>query len=227
MSDVDLTTDDAETAALMALYPVIDKAARAVAFQWPGVVEQDDVGQMIATHMWERPSSLLKVSKMESASRYRAVVGIGHQLASKERADYDYYKGAYRYSVQEVKALLKRGVLVSDVGGFDEAVSDLMEALEALTTKTPQYVEAVVSRYADEEVPKTKSGKDALSRGLTSVANAMNKSNKRRHMERDDGPGTRKVLSNAQAQAITDHQYDGDGDFDDLVEIDTGSGGFR
>ncbi|QFG08636.1 RNA polymerase sigma factor [Mycobacterium phage Vanisoa] len=216
---------DEYTAALLGLYPVIEKAARSVAFQWPGVVESDDAVQMIAMQLWERPTSLLKVSEMEERAQYRAIVGIGHQLASQERTDYDHYKGAYKYSVGEVKDLLNRNVLTQDVEGFTDAVIDLMDGLGAMIVKTPQYVESVISRYADGVVPKNGSADSKrLSRGLEALTNAMNTSNKRRHSERDDGPGTRTVLTNAQAQAISSHQYDGDFDY---AGPETQTGGFR
>ncbi|QBJ01140.1 RNA polymerase sigma factor [Mycobacterium phage Arissanae] len=211
--------------ALMALYPVIERAARSVSFQWPGVVESEDAVQMIALKLWESPNSLLKVSAMESAPQYRAVVGIGHQLASQERTDYDHYKGSFKYSVGDVKDLLNRNVLTEDIEGFTDSVIDLMDGLEAMVAKTPQYVESVISRYADGLVPKNGSADSKrLSRGLESLANAMNTSNRRRHAERDDGPGTRTVLSNAQAQGISNHQYEG---FETPQGIDFQNGVFR
>ncbi|QBJ04855.1 RNA polymerase sigma factor [Mycobacterium phage Elephantoon] len=215
---------DEYTAALMGLYPVITRASRSVAYQWPGVVDEDDAEQMIALQLWERPSSLLKVAAMESKAQYRAVVGIGHQLASQERTDYDHYKGSYKYSVGDVKDLLTRNVLTQDVEGFTDAVIDLMEGLGAMIVKTPQYVDAITSRYADGNIPKNTTEKDALKNGLTALTNSMNASGRRRHNERDDGPGTRVVITNAQAQAISSHQYDGDFEY---AGPETQTGGFR
>ncbi|QFG04631.1 RNA polymerase sigma factor [Mycobacterium phage Keziacharles14] len=219
--------------ALMALYPVIRRAAKSVAYQWPGVVDADDAEQMIAMQLWERPNSLLKVHAMESKAQYRAIVGIGHQIASQERTDYDHYKGAFKYSVGDVKSLLSRGVLTSEVEGFTDAVIDLMEGLEAMVTKTPQYVDAITLRYADGDVPKAKTLQNALSRGLESLANAMNTSSRRRFAERDDGPGSRPVITNARAQIISQHQYDGDDDYseerrvEDAMGIGFGAGGWK
>ncbi|QGJ90201.1 RNA polymerase sigma factor [Mycobacterium phage SheaKeira] len=225
---------DEYTAALMSLYPVIERAARSVAYQWPGVVDKDDIEQMIALKLWESQASLLKVAAMEDKAQYRAVVGIGHQLASAERIDYDHYKGSYKYSVGDVKDLLNRNVLTEDVEGFTDAVIDLMDALEALVAKTPQYVEAVTSRYADGVVPKSGTADSKrLSRGLESLTNAMNANSRRRFSERDDGPGSRTVITNARAQIISAHQYDGEDDFaeQDRVEgamgIGFGAGGWK
>ncbi|QBP30534.1 RNA polymerase sigma factor [Mycobacterium phage Charm] len=216
---------DENTAALMALYPVIERAAKSVAFQWPGVVDKDDIEQMIALQLWERPTSLLKVAAMEDKAQYRAVVGIGHQLASQERTDYDHYKGSYKYSVGEVKSLLTRNVLTEDVEGFTDAVIDLMDALEALVVKTPQYVESITSRYADGVVPKQGAAHKRLSDALTSLTNGMNTNARRRFMERDDGPGSRTVITNARAQTISQHQYDGeDNDYDEANRVESAMG---
>ncbi|AEK07327.1 DNA binding protein [Mycobacterium phage Fayely] len=211
--------------ALQALYPVITKASRSVAFQWPGVVEQDDVLQMIAERLWENPTSLMKVAAMEDKAQYRAVVGIGHQLASQERTDYDHYKGSYKYSVNEVKDLLGRNVLTEDLTGFIDATVDLMDGLTAMVAKTPQYVDSITSRYADGVIPKQGAAHKRLVDALTALTNAMNANNKRRHNERDDGPGTRTVLTNAQAQAVSSHQYDGDHDF--AAGLANTTGGYR
>ncbi|QDK03133.1 helix-turn-helix DNA binding protein [Mycobacterium phage SydNat] len=193
------------------LGPVIRRAAKAVAFQWPGIVEQEDVEQEIWAHLLARESTLEKVSEMESRAQYRAIVGIGHQIASQERTDYDHYKGSYTYAVEDVKNLLKRGVLTTAVEGFDAAVVDLMEGLEKLVVKTPQYVEAIISRYADGEVPSTKSGKHRLSRGLEALTKAMNQSARVTFATRDDGPGTR-------SQVSTEDHYEGNEfDFDSFA----------
>ena len=202
-----MTSNDA----VLELVPVIKKAAKSIAYNWPGVLDEDDAFQSIALHLLESPGSVQKILGMERAAQYRAVVGIGHQLASKERASYDIYKGSYRYSVKEVKDALAIGVLVEDFDHFNEVVFDLMEALEVLITRTPQYVDAILNRYADFEVPKDQRSKDALKNALPALTNEMNKSHRRRFSMRDDGPGTRKVLSNMKAQYLT--QYDETGDY--------------
>lgn len=216
---------------LLALGEVISKAARSVSFQWPTVVEEDDLVQEIRLHLWERPGSLAKVFGMDELARYRAVIGIGHQLASAERDDYDQYKGSYRYSVGEVKDLLKRGVLtVRLYDGFHDATVDLQLSLDQMKLRKPTYAAAIVSRYVDEIFPQD-AEKVRLSRALTALVDGMNRSNKRRFSERDDGPGTRRVISSAVARHISSVQYSGREDgYDDGADVDydrPSGGGFR
>lgn len=189
----------------------VKKVARNVSYYWPGVVEPDDLEQLIWLFILERPSTQQHLGGLDEHSRYRALSKIGHELASKERASYDVFSGNFRYSVDEVKYVLSKGVLIEDVTGWDEAVHDLMEGLEVLVTRSPQYVEAITSRYAEFEYPQKSADKSRLRDALTAVTDEMNKSNKRRHA---DEPGMRKAVSNAAARAISSSQYEGVWDYE-------------
>lgn len=198
---------------LVNLMPVIKRAAKSVAFQWPGVIEADDVEQGIHLRLLESPGSVSKIYEMEDRAQYRAIVGIGHQLASQERADYDYYKGSYRYSVVEVRKLLNDGALLEPPEGFNEAMVDLELALAELRDEKPQYWDALLSRYQDgKSTTGDKAYEDALRRGLTALVDEMNALNRRRFAERDDGPGSRKAISASTAGYVSSNQYEGDYD---------------
>ncbi|RYH63733.1 MAG: hypothetical protein EON54_07515 [Alcaligenaceae bacterium] len=193
------------------LVPVILSAARTVENQWPGVADADDLQQEITIKLLESPSSLDKVFESERRLRFRILIRIGHQIASQERADYDYYKGSYRYSVEEAKSVLSKGILIEPLdGGFDEVVFDLMEALEVLATKNPGHSDAITKRYADEVIPTESAEKMVLSRALTSLVGEMNKSHSRRFSERDSGPGSRSVVSSEFAQEQLGKDWDGE-----------------
>lgn len=198
----DLTLND--------LGPVIKRAAKSVAFQWPGVIVAEDVEQSIFVHLLERPNSISKIEEMDERSRYRAIVGVGHQIASQERTDYDHFKGSYRYSVSEVKDLLKQGVLTDPPEHFKAEVIDLLDALDELVNRSPRYAEAINSRYADDAFPTSTSEKDALKNGLTALAGQMNKQHRTRYSERDDGLGTREVINTARALDVSGSEWDGD-----------------
>lgn len=189
------------------LEPLVKKAAKSVAYQWPSTIDADDVEQTIWLRLCESPGSVESILGMDELARYRALVGVGHQIASEERTDYDYFKGSYRYSVKEVKDLLSDGVLSGDVDGFHEATIDLEAAIGEIA---PQYAVAIANRYVDQlSTQGNTQYRDALSNGLTALTDAMNLSNKRRYSERDDGPGSRQSITNAQALAVAEHQYEG------------------
>lgn len=187
--------------------PVIRRAAKSVAFQWPGILDKDDAEQGIATKLLESPGSLEKIAGMDDKARYRAVVGIGHQIASQERDDLDQFRGNFNYSVNDVKLLLSKGVLIERItDDFHCAQFDLEQALPAIADS---YFEAIQSRYYDGDVPNPGSDARRLSDALTAVTTEMNRSYKRRYAGRDDGPGTRTVLSNSAAQYASEYDYSG------------------
>lgn len=202
---VDLTLND--------LLPVIQRAAKSVALQWPGVVDADDVYQDIWLRLVESEGSVEKILGMDGRAQYRAIVGIGHQLASGERSDLDHFKGSYSYSVYEVKDLLKMGILLEDPPpSFRAERVDLVEALAALEKKTPQYAESVIDRYFHSKVPDQGTAAQRLSNALTSLTDEMNKVARTRFSEHDDGPGTRQILSRTQALDVSGSDWDGLGD---------------
>lgn len=206
-------SDSPPVSALNDLLPVIQRAAKSVAFQWPGVVDEDDVYQDIWLRLAESDGSVEKILGMDGKAQYRAIVGIGHQLASGERSDLDHFKGSYSYSVYEVKDLLKMGILLDDPpASFRAERVDLVEALAALEKKTPQYAESVIERYFHSVIPAANAAEVRLSRALTSLTDEMNKVSRTRHSERDDGLGTRQILTSAQAFDVSGSDWDGQGD---------------
>lgn len=200
------------------LMPVIKRASRNVAFQWPGVIDADDAEQSISLHLLERPSSITKIISMDAAARYRAVVGMGHQIASQARADYDYYKGAYFYSAKEVKELLQQGILDPVQLKFKAEKLDVTDALERIA---PQYRESILSRYVEGEVPPRGAEQKRLVDATTALIDAMNAVHRQRFNERKDGPGTRSVISNASARTQADTDYNGE------FESEPTGGGYR
>lgn len=189
--------------------PVIAKAARSVAYQWPGVVEADDVEQAIYLKLLESPGTVAKVGEYEERAKYRFLTRMGHQIASQERTDYDYYKGAFNYSVGDAKNALKGGILTAVVfeKGQVEIGCDLFDALGELKI---EYVEAIYMRYALNAVPKDTKSKDTLKNGLARLTDEMNKVAKRKFSAREDGPGTRATVTPASAQYLSKEAYNAD-----------------
>lgn len=213
------------------LQELIAKAARSVAFQWPGIVAEDDLVQDISLHLLERPNSVEKLYEMDEGVRLKWLKTIGHQIASKERTDYEYFSGNFRYSVSEVKSLLSSGMLqeLGDVlksswsaeefiarsSGFEDALltktsmeTDLRRGLHGLASDNGTYYAVIHARYLrGEELGD--SDRKSLSRALGKLTDLMNRSFKKQHAERPDGPGTRRAISNAHAYVISSQQYSG------------------
>lgn len=193
---------------LLKLQPTIKKAAKSVAYIWNNILDAEDAEQLINIRLLESPGTIKKIAAMERDAQYRAIVGMGHQLASIERADYDEFRGAYRYSLQEVKNALNSGILVEEFDHFHEVVFDLTESLKILKQKSPQYAEAIADRYVEFNQPLDPAGKMRLSRSLSALTDEMNKANKRRFANRIDGPGTRKPVRAEAAHYQSKRQWD-------------------
>lgn len=195
---------------VLILKPEVVKAAKSVAYQWPGILDAEEAEQSLFLHLLERPGTIEKIIEMDKKARYRAVVGIGHQLAKKERTDYNYFKGSFKYCVDEVKGMLKAGALSGSSGRFSGDQMDLVEALEVLRERSPQYVNAIRERYVTGKVPAQGADAERLSAALRALTDDMNQAHHRNHMQRDDGPGTRKAVSNEKARWLSKSNYDDD-----------------
>lgn len=158
----------------------VRRAAKIVASQWPGVIEADDVEQEIWLYLVESPGSAQKaLDASEPRARARFLTRIGHQRASKARAAYDYFRGAYKYSVREVKDLLASGGLSADnQDRVKVEYTDLHEAFRALQERNESYANAIGKRYLLCESMESTSERHALERGTEALTNEMNRSNR-------------------------------------------------
>ncbi|BBC53770.1 RNA polymerase sigma factor [Mycobacterium phage JF4] len=217
MTSLNLTDDQ-----FRRVQKVITQAAKSVSAQWPGVIEAEDVEQTIYLKLLESPGTVAKLPGLEDKALRRFLTRMGHQIASQERTDYAHYKGSYRYSVAEVKGLLKTGALkhleldpdvqrpTDESGGgrggsggeskppVKDSVLDLRKAMTALESRNVAYHDAVVKRYLFDEPPTLQVEKNDLNRGITALTEEMNRAHRANYTDRDDGPGTRQVRSNLQ-----------------------------
>jgi len=158
----------------------VKTAAKIVASQWPGVIEADDVEQEIWIYLVESPGSALKALEANTPkARARFLTRIGHQRASKARAAYDYFRGAYKYSVKEVKDLLASGGLSSDnQDRVRVEYTDLHEAFRALQDRNEGQAAALTRRYLLTESMETNADQKVLQRAVESLTDEMNRSNR-------------------------------------------------
>jgi hypothetical protein len=214
----------------------VTKAAKTVAFQWPGIVEADDLEQDITLHLLESPGSVEKLLRdFDDRQRLNAIIKIGHKIASEERTDYELFSGNFRYSVNEVKQILEDRVLhnespelgsnwsvadyTSSGGEFADTVNtklatetDLRRGMDRLRKVNSGYAEVIDRRYLKDEVfaKEDEASRTRLSRALTALTTQMNRSYKQQFMERPDGPGSRSRMSRSAAQKASSSDWDGD-----------------
>ncbi len=220
------------TSNIMDMHDTIKKAAKTVAFEWPGVVDEADVEQSLNLHLLERPNSIDKLlNEFDEKQRLNAIIQIGHQIAKQERIDYEHFSGNFRYSVDEVRQFLEDRALMNDDpalgsnwsvsdsfidgGEFEDVVLtkcsseiDLERGMTRLRKQNAKYADIITMRYLNE-IPTAELNRPTLSRALSALTNEMNRSYKQQLRDREEGPGTRRRMSRAAATAETVKAYDG------------------
>jgi hypothetical protein len=220
------------TSNILDMHDTIKKAAKTVAFEWPGVMDEEDVEQALNLHLLERPNSIDKLlNEFDEKQRLNAIIKIGHQIAKQERTDYEHFSGNFRYCVDEVRQFLEDRALKNDDpelgsnwsvsdnfvdgGEFEDAVLskssseiDLERGMARLRKQNAKYADIITLRYLNE-IPTAELDRKQLSRALSALTNEMNRSYKQQLRDREEGPGTRRQMSRAAAYQESRKVYDG------------------
>lgn len=215
--------------AITELYPEIQAAAKRVASEWSDVTEADDLANEIALQLMggKRPY-VLTLREFDKSARTKTLQRIGTRLAAQERDDYDYFHGNFRYSLEEVRQLLRGGALFhvgqeiveshfskrEEAGGatdpnplgFKEPkVRDQTENLDVevcFRSLSENHQRVLVAAYYTGSY----SGHhQRVTEAEEALMHAMNR-NFRTAKTNHDGPGSRKAISNAQAAVINKRQ---------------------
>ncbi|AOZ62864.1 hypothetical protein SEA_PARTRIDGE_42 [Rhodococcus phage Partridge] len=123
--------------------------------------------------------------------RYGQLARLAHREAGRERADYDVFTGQFYYSVEEVKAILGR--ILTQPGEVTAESMDVMDGLEALSSKNSGHLDVILRRYVDGEVLESSAERMRLSRALESLTDLVNTVHKRNSTDHrmNGGPGAR------------------------------------
>lgn len=194
----------------------VAKAARAVAFEWPGVIDAEDLQQEVWVKLYESENYIKQISAMNGAQRHESLRRIGHQIASSYRASYARFSGNVHYGSEEVRKRLESGILKmrrEDIGNGSETLTeflDLNEGLAILREKNQGHVDALFAAYVGLEYDRSTSAKRKfLERARNNLTACMNTAHRRRHAAHEDGPGSRKAISNAHAHVLKTQDYSG------------------
>lgn len=215
--------------AVTELYPEIQRAAKKIANEWSDVVEADDLTNDIVIRLLEgNKGYAVTLREMEIPQRTKTLNMIASQLASEARDTYEYFHGNFRYSLEEVRQLLRGGALFhvgqeiveshfskrEEAGGatdpnplgFKEPkVRDQTENLDVevcFWSLTDRHQRTLVAKH----YKGTYDGHPQdLARAEEALMHAMNR-NFRVGKTNHDGPGSRKAISNAQAAVINKRQ---------------------
>lgn len=217
--------------AITHLYPEIQRAAKKIANEWSDVVEADDLTNDIVIRLLEgNKGYAVTLWGMDTPQRIKTINMIASQLASEARDTYEYFHGNFRYSLEEVRQLLRDGALFhvgqsvvenhfnkrDEAGGatdpnplgFKEPkVRDHVENLDVevcFGSLTENQKRILVAKYYTEDYD---GHHDLVTRAEEALMHAMNR-NFRTRKTNHDGPGSRQAISNAHAAVINKRQME-------------------
>ncbi|WP_144311929.1 RNA polymerase sigma factor [Actinopolyspora erythraea] len=197
----------------------VDKAANAVAFEWPGVVDAEDLRQDIWVRLLESPKWQENVRDADPALKVDILKRLATQIASDCANDYERFSGNAFYGTNHVRYLLESGVLTIDRDELSTTSETLTEFIDthdayaALQSRSPQYSEIIWQCFVLKTFDKnTSTARSQLSRAVRAMTDLMNQANRRRVAEYEHGPGSRAVVSNEKARMLSQQTYSGGGE---------------
>lgn len=200
------------------LMPDVRTAARTVAREWAGVIDEDDAEQEIWVHLLERLGTLDTITEMDRPLRISSLTAIGRQIASQYRDDLEMFSGNYTYGTAKVRGMLGSGALGDPNGDYGTHASpiwempesvieqlqrtdresaseriDLFLGLKQLHRINPRYGYLISQKYIhwvefDNDDPDRK----ACDRAVDALVREMNRVRVQRGNAFEQGPGTRK-----------------------------------
>lgn len=168
----------------------VKRAARSASYTWHGLLEEDDIEQMLWVEILESPATASKLRESDADLTTDLLTRMAERICIAERDDYEHFTGNYRYSVSEVKELAE----IVFVRTGEELAVDIVDfevSFDELTKTHDDYAESIFRRYALGEIADGGAAKMRLSRGLTELTNKMNRNFKKREREFWDGPEVR------------------------------------
>lgn len=182
------------------LFPEVTKAAKTATRSWTGALDAEDVEQDMWVKILESTNTLPSLLSYEANRRGKVLRAIARQCAQADVASRDDFSASATYSTDDVRRILEKG-------GADEGNPGSPSHIEWLDTQAglraikPWYAEVVFSRYVvGDWNMKSNTNRYVLLEARDALTRAMNNIHKAA-AENHDGPGSRKVLSNAVTQS--------------------------
>ncbi|MFD9893347.1 hypothetical protein ACFWY9_28720 [Amycolatopsis sp. NPDC059027] len=185
------------------LLPEISRAAERVAKDWSAVTESDDLYQDMVSHILDRDHAE-RILDMEPGDRWSTLRKIGTQIASQSRTDFDHFTGNFFYSTQDVRSILGAGALTGTREQTSTERVDIDRGMKLLRSRNAGYSDLIERRYMFGIRIENRM---TLTRAVDALTECMNRAHINRDAAHIEGPGTRLVLTNAQARAQTEREY--------------------
>lgn len=182
-------------------YEHVDKVAKSTSYRWADL-NWEDIRQDMWVYLLERPAEYDRMVEDEWETRDKKLRRVGSQVAVAEVHGYEQYSGQYIYGTDEVRGLLRAGVVIKTDAGTVTERMDMSLAMMELKETNPSYFNVIVDRYVHERELNGAERK-RLSLATDKLTLLMNQIHNIREYTYHSGPGARQVLSNSTSVAIT------------------------
>ncbi|WP_280429114.1 hypothetical protein [Nocardia brasiliensis] len=196
----------------------IRHAAHAVTYEWPNVIEADDLAQELWVKVLESPATQELLDGKTSRELINLLARMGHRIASRYRTNNARFSNQIRYSVDDIKAAL------SGLSLWPEITDDIELGLAALRDRNERYAEAIQA-FVRNEPPPTEADRKRRDRAIEALTEETNAAIRRlfdaytpepgktlRH-----GPGTKRT---APAPTVDNAKNVFDSEFNSMPGID-------
>ncbi len=173
----------------------VDKAARSVSGASAGF-DWEDISQSMWVWFLENPVQYERY--LELGDPFQYLKKVAKQEVYKANNAWEWYSGQYTYTPGEVRGLLNEYLFDVTIEAIAEH-TDLVEGLLMLKTDAPSYFKAVIDKWVHGEEKNGGFTTQSVNK-LTVLMNQVNQAARYSY----EGPGSRKVLTNAQSAAKKD-----------------------
>lgn len=177
------------------IHESVANEARYASNRWNGLLEADDIEQMLWEWILERPSAQAYLKAAEPAQLKAALSTKADHLCSQERIDYDRFTGNFNYTPADVRRILDRVSDFAEPTEFDDEKLDLEMGMDRLIETHPQYHEVIVKRFFLDEQLEGHAEYVRSERAVDKLASLMNRKRSEREADRTEGPGTKPKIS--------------------------------
>lgn len=146
---------------------VVYRAARAVALEWPGVIEVDDLAQELWVQILESPATQEILSNKSARDQMNLLARMGHRTAARYRNDSARFSNQVRYSVDDIKDALTGRSL------WPEIVDDIALGMDALRGRNASYADAI-EMYLSDTRPTGEVFRKRLQRAIEALTDETN-----------------------------------------------------
>lgn len=176
----------------------VNKAARSVAGR-NSAVDWEDISQDMWVWFLENPVQYERYLELGDPHQY--LKKVAKQQLYKANNALEFFTGNYTYTPGEVRGLLSEYLIDVELEVVAEHV-DLVEGLLMLKSQAPSYFKTTIDKWVHGLEPHHNMVTQSVEK-LTILMNQVNKAARYSY----EGPGSRKVMTNAQANARKENTW--------------------